>query len=330
MAVTNYFHELGLDVEEIRDLPRDKATAKVQEAYDDKINAINALGGVNPRKDLLDIALETLLDPDTRKNHAKNLGYEFPEDPAQREPEARQWTAHESGRRTPVPREPEPQPWTPHESGRRTPAPQETGPWWSGALLAMPAGILYIGAAGLTLDRTPSSSIIETAVVIIAAVTAYLVGVAWYKIVLIGPFFLGALIWVTRFTAGGFVRDMTSWNVPPETGILAVLGAVGLLAGLAGQMRSTRDFTGEYLGTTTVRFFLTAMVLIPAIGLMTPARGDEGPITTPPPPAGRLNASPRPARRPSCGLAGTTGGRSRGGWGRPDTTAAPSTDWSGR
>ena len=268
MAAQNYFRELGLDVEKIMALPEDEATAEVKRAHDGLINAINASGSVNPRVDLLNTAMGKLSNPDTRQHHAETLGYKKAEASPPPPP--------------PRPR-PEPRHWRPPEPRHRRSVPHEGGPWWLGGLLAMPAAILYIAAAGLTFERTPVNSVMDTAAVIVAGVTAYLVGVVWYKIVLIGPFFLGAVIWLTQLTAGGFVRDMASWNMAPEAGILAVLGTLGLGLGLTGQVRPTTDFTGEYLGTTTVRFFLTVLVLIPAIGLMMPTRetggGGENPGT---------------------------------------------------
>ena len=295
---TNYFAILGLKVEEVMNLPEDRRGAKVQQAHDEMLSMYNVRGEQNPRADVLEMALKKLLDPVTRDLHAEDVGYKEREEPAQQEPEHQQGTPDESNRGRPVPRQPQPPPWTPDERRRETPMQHEAGPWWSGVLLAIPAGILYIGAAGLTIGRRgPIIDILDTGAVIIAAVTALLVGFAWWKVLLFGPFIFGALIWVTQFTARGFVRDMTSWNVPPEAAIMAILAAIGVFAGLTGQMRPTTNFTGNYMGTRTARFFLTAMVLIPMIGTMTPTRGTEpgdGPVQPP--------AAPEPSARTEAGL----------------------------
>ena len=261
MPANDYFRVLELDAERVLALPDDRAAAEVEQAYDRLMNAGHALGAENPRADLYEKAKTKLCDPEARRDHAETLGYTATE------------AAPPPPRAAPPPPKPEPRHRKPPEPRHRRSASRGAGPWWMGGLLAMPAAVLYIAVSGLTFERTAQAAALAAAGIAVAVLTAYFVGVRWLKILLIGPFFIGFISWLAQLTIGGFIRDMSSWNVPPEIGILAVLGALGLGLGLTGQVRPTIEFTGEYLGTTTVRFFTIALVLIPATSLIMPTRG---------------------------------------------------------
>lgn len=276
MPANDYFDVLGLDPNEVLSLPDDQATTMVEQAYDRLMAAGHALGAENPRADLYERAKNTLCDPKARRDHAETLGYTGP-DTSRPPPRARPEP------RRPKPPRPEPHSW---ETGART-----AGPWWMGGLLAMPAAILYISTSGLTFTRTPQGSPLDWAALAVAILTAHFMGVRWFKILFIGPFLLGFAWLVTGFTARAFVRDVGSWNVAPELGVLAVLAALGLGLGLTGRVRRTADFTKEYLGSVTMGFFIMALVAIPAVSLFIPTRairlptggpdgGNEGPTVS--------------------------------------------------
>ncbi len=143
-----------------------------------------------------------------------------------------------------------------------------------GGLLAMPAAILYMSVSGLTFARTPEGSPLDLAALVLAILTARFIGVSWLKMLFVGPFLLGLAWLLAGRTIGAFARDVGSWSVAPEIGVLAVLTALGLGLGLAGQVRRPANFTKEYLGSTTVCFFTVALVLIPTVSFLIPTRTD--------------------------------------------------------
>ena len=256
MPANDYFHVLELDAKQVLSLPDDRAAAMVEQAYDRMMNAGHALGAENPRADLYERAKKTLCDPEARRDHAEALGYTAPDG-------------------SPPPATPEPQNRKSPEPRRRKSGSGEAGPWWMGGLLAMPAAILYMSASGLTFARTPQGSPLDLAALVLAILTARFIGVRWLKMLFVGPFLLGLAWLLAGLTIGAFARDVGSWSVAPEIGVLAVLTALGLGLGLAGQVRPTADFTQEYLGSTTVRFFTIALVLIPTVSLLIPTRTDK-------------------------------------------------------
>ena len=155
------------------------------------------------------------------------------------------------------------------------------GPWWMGGLLAVPAAIIYMSVSGLTFERTPHGSPLDLAALALAITTAHFLGIRWAKILVIGPFVL-VLAWlVARLTISSFARDVASWNVPPEIGVLAVLTALGLGLGLARQVPPTVDLTKDYLGAATACFFAIALVAIPAVSGLIPTRSDLRPTPSP-------------------------------------------------
>ena len=251
--VINYFKALELDAQKVLSLPDDQAVTMVEKAYDDLMKASHVLGEEHPRADVWDRAKNTLCDPVARLDHAEQLGLTVPDG-------------------SPPPARPERQHRKSPEPGRRESGSDEAGPWWMGGLLAMPAAILYMSVSGLTFARTPQGSLLDLAALVLAILTARFIGVPWLKMLFVGPFLLGLAWLLVGLTIGPFVRDVGSWSVAPEIGVLAVLAALGLGLGLAGQVRPTADFTKEYLGSTTVCFFVIALVLIPTVSFLVPTR----------------------------------------------------------
>ena len=277
MSANDYFSVLELDAKKVLSLPDDRAEDMVLQAYDRKMNAGHALGEENPRADLYAKAKKILCDPEARRHHAEELGYTAPdESPPPARPKPRHRKSPEPRHRiSPEPRRrisPEPRRRISPEPRRRKSGSGEAGPWWMGGLLAMPAAILYMSASGLTFARTPQETPLDWAALVLAILTARFIGAGWLKILFIGPFLLGVGWRLAGLTIGAFARDVGSWSVAPEIGVLAVLTALGLGLGLAGQVRPTADITKEYLGSTTVCFFIIALVLIPTVSLLIPTR----------------------------------------------------------
>ena len=292
MPANDYFDVLELDAKQVLSLPDDRAAVMVEQAYDRMMNAAYARGQENPRADLYEKAKETLCDPEARRYHAEECGYTAPDG-------------------SPPPARPEPQDRKSPEPRRRKSGSGAAGPWWMGGLLAMPAAILYMSASGLTFARTPQGSPLDLVALVLAILTAHFMGVHWRKILFVGPFLLGLAWLLAGLTIGAFARDVGSWSVAPEIGVLAVLTALGLGLGLAGQVRPTADFTKEYLGSTTVAFFTIALVLIPTVSLLIPTRSiptqnEEGTVSVEQGPTaqteGELNLTRNDWRRIQAGL----------------------------
>lgn len=275
MPANDYFKALELDAKQLMSLPDDQAAVKVERAYDQLMNAGHLRGSAHPRADLWETAKKTLCDPEARRYHAKALGYAEPDTrvpPTRPEPQDSQ---------PPEPHWQPPKPhWQPPKPQPRRSESGEAGPWWMGGLLAMPAAILYMATSGLTVARTPQGSPLDAVALVVAILTAHFMGVRWLKIVFIGPFLLGLAWLLANLSIGAFARDVSSWSVAPEIGVLAVLTAFGVCLGLAGRVPATADITREYLGSTTFSFFIIALVLIPMVSLLIPTRGIPTPTDT--------------------------------------------------
>lgn len=178
-----------------------------------------------------------------------------------------------------------------------------------GGLLAVPAAIVY--TSGVSLATRPHGSVLAVAAVVVAVLTARFMGMGWLKMFFLGPLLMAAAWLAAGVTAEAFARDVGSWNVAPEIGVLAVLTALGLGLGLAGQVRPTADFTKKYLGSTTVGFFAIALALIPTVSLLIPTRSiptpsEEGTVSVEQGPTaqteGELNLTRNDWRRIQAGL----------------------------
>ena len=270
----NHFKSLEMEpaqVELLLSLPNDQAKAMVEKIYDRLMSASYASGTEHARAGAWETAKNILCDPVARQHHAEELGeHTIPSEPApprpQPAPRPRPRPAPEPG--------PDPEPWD------RSGGYDEPGPWWTGGLLAMPAAILYM--AGLTYGTTEPGSGLNGLAFLIAIITAWCIGMRWLKLLFLSPLLMGLGWMAAGITAETFARDLRSWNIAPEIGILAVLCTLGLGVGLAGQVRQAAEFTKGYLGLMTVCFFAAALVAIPTASLVVPTRtvptGPGGPI----------------------------------------------------